>query len=1124
MKIKTQVSASLIIFVILAVLIIFSVYSSNNQFEEMNKKEQVINEIEKDSFELYFLENEYLLHTGTRPVEQWNSKYDELSGHLKELTVTDPDQQIVLSSLLDSHAELHPTFSNLVALTVSAQGKEPVSASQRVREFAASTLTGQTQRMMSKSSELSQMIKAENLRIHETTTLIFFSSIAVLMIFVFLNYFLINRSVLRSVSTLQKGAKKIGTGDLDTKIETGTSDELGDLSFTITAMASNLKTVLTSKSELEKEIAERKLAEEALRESELRFGELFENMSSGVAIYQVVDGGNDFIFKDFNKAGERIDRVNRKDIIGKRISEAFPSVREYGLFEIFQRVWRTGNPEFHPVSLYRDNRISGWRENYILKLPSGEIVAIYDDVTEHKLAEEALRESEEKYREFFTTSRDCVFITSPGGQWIDFNDVALEMFGYPSREELSKVPIPQLYEKPSERTAFLNFILRQGYAKEFPARLRRKDGTVIDTLITTVPVKNPDGSTRAFVGTIRDITDRTLAEEKLKVSEELYRALVETTGTGYVIIDKDGKVLDANPEYVRLTGHHTLEEILGRNVIEWTAGYEKEKNADAVKKCARDGYIRNLEIDYVDSTGSVIPVEITATVVEIEGTIRILTLCRDITDRKRLEEALKESEERFRGITERISDLIIILDPEGYATFVSPSITSILGFPQESYIGKRIGPDIIWAEDIAKIGQAMERLKNGSLGEQVEFRMLKSDGSYAVIEAKGIPVFTQGIYAGVQVVARDITERKQAEGALRESERKFHTMADFTVDWEYWLAPDSSFVYISPSCEGITGYSPKEFIADPALITRIVYPDDTPLVSDHFRRIHESPEPGILDFRIVGRDGEIHWLAHTCLPVYDRSGTYLGRRASNRDINERKRAEQEIMLLNATLEQRVRDRTQELEQATETIRTSLDEKVILLREIHHRVKNNLQILISLLNLQSRTINDPQIIAALKESTQRIRAMSMVHENLYRGSDLAHIDFISYLSSLAKSQVVFYQLSPGKVTLETTGENIMLDINTAIPLGLVMNELLSNALKYAFPGNRKGTIRIDARKTEDRLEISIADDGVGLPEGFDYINSQSLGLRLVHILIEQISGTIELKKVKGTTFNIVVKEK
>ncbi|MCX6684553.1 MAG: PAS domain S-box protein, partial [Methanoregula sp.] len=456
----------------------------------------------------------------------------------------------------------------------------------------------------------------------------------------------------------------------------------------------------------------------------------------------------------WNTAAEEISGYRAEEVIGKNeIWKLLYPKKEYRnhITDTINRIIRDQkyleNFETTILSKQGNEKVISWNTKGIPDATGriSDYIAIGVDVTDRQLAERMLRESEEKYREFFTTSRDCVFITTPDGQWIEFNDVALEMFGFASREELSKVPIPQLYENPSERTAFLNLIIQQGYAKEFPVRLRRKDGAVIDTLITTVPVKNPDGSTRALVGTIRDIT-------------------------------------------------------------------------------------------------------------------------------------------------------------------------------------------------------------------------------------------------------------------------------------------------------------------------------------------------------------------------------------------ERKRAEEEIHLLNATLEQRVRDRTQELEQATETIRASLDEKIVLLREIHHRVKNNLQILISLLNLQSRTINDPQIKEALKESTQRILAMSMVHEKLYSGSDLAHIDFISYLSSLAKSQVDFYRLGPAKVTLEITGENIMLDINTAIPMGLVMNELLSNALKHAFPGDRKGTIRIDARETEGRLDISLADDGVGLPEGFDYATSPSLGLRLVHILIEQLSGTIELKKERGTTFNIVVKEK
>lgn len=174
------------------------------------------------------------------------------------------------------------------------------------------------------------------------------------------------------------------------------SDEGGDRVKTREELSAQLAALRRRVAELEKAEQERKRIETSLIQSEARYRNLFENMSSGVAVYEAVNGGEDFVFRDFNKGGEKIENVKRENIIGKKVSEVFPGVKTFGLFEVFRRVWRTGKPEHYPVTLYQDDRLQGWRDNYVYKLPSGEIVAVYEDVTDRKEAEEKLKASLEE--------------------------------------------------------------------------------------------------------------------------------------------------------------------------------------------------------------------------------------------------------------------------------------------------------------------------------------------------------------------------------------------------------------------------------------------------------------------------------------------------------------------------------------------------------------------------------------------------------------------------------------------------------------------------------------------------------------------------------------------------------
>ncbi|HWW73823.1 MAG TPA: histidine kinase dimerization/phosphoacceptor domain -containing protein, partial [Pyrinomonadaceae bacterium] len=206
------------------------------------------------------------------------------------------------------------------------------------------------------------------------------------------------------------------------------------------------------------------------------------------------------------------------------------------------------------------------------------------------------------------------------------------------------------------------------------------------------------------------------------------------------------------------------------------------------------------------------------------------------------------------------------------------------------------------------------------------------------------------------------------------------------------------------------------------------------------------------------------------------------------------------------------------------IKSSLREKEILLKEIHHRVKNNLQIISSLLNLQSTHIRDPRALEVFKEGQGRVRSMALIHEKLYQSDDLARVDFSEYISNLAAYLFRSYAMNAGGVRLGVEAEGVMLGVDTAIPCGLIVNELVSNSLKHAFPGGQGGSIKITLRpEGPERLKLCVSDDGVGLPPGFDVHDTPSLGLQLVNTLARQLGGAVEVGGGAGAEFNITFRK-
>ena len=208
------------------------------------------------------------------------------------------------------------------------------------------------------------------------------------------------------------------------------------------------------------------------------------------------------------------------------------------------------------------------------------------------------------------------------------------------------------------------------------------------------------------------------------------------------------------------------------------------------------------------------------------------------------------------------------------------------------------------------------------------------------------------------------------------------------------------------------------------------------------------------------------------------------------------------------------------QQAEAQIKASLKEKEVMLKEIHHRVKNNLQIICSLLNLQSANIDDEKILNLFKESQNRVRLMALVHEKLYQSDSLENINLRDYIQSLSTYWLCSYEINPNTVNINTDIEDIFLGIDTAVSCGLIINEMVSNSLKYAFSNCQQGTISITARLTsQDIFSVEYKDDGIGLPSDFDIDSAKTLGLQLISSLTEQLGGELEVSSERGTKFEL-----
>ncbi len=968
---------------------------------------------------------------------------------------------------------------------------------------------------------------------------------------------------------------------------------------------------------LNKEIIDRKRIEKALRESEEKYRAIFESFHD---VYYRTD--KEGLVTIISPSVRTHAGYNPEDIIGNPVTDFYLNPEDRETF--VQKLKEKGAVNDSELKLKaKDGSVIETSVSaHIIFGNNGEptgVEGVLRDITERKRAEEALKESEEKYRDLVENLAEVIYALNPSGKVLYVSPAVKSLIGYTPKEVEDQSFVRLIHEDDLPQAAKRIQKILSGASVTGEYRIRAKSGQIRWIRTSSRPVFKEKQIT-GIQGILTDITESKEAERELRESEKKYRELIEKSLQGVVIV-QDSRVVFANKALAKITGF-TAKELLSLTPERMKALIHPEDQERVwgllENRLAGKALPPHYECRGIRKDGSVMWMEIFAHQIIFNGKPAIQGAIIDITERKHAEEALRESEEKYKTLVETSPDAVSATDLEGKITYASQQTLNLYGYRNAKELIGKSALDLIAPEEHERAKKNLKRILKEGIIKNEEYILLKKDGTRFFGELSAALVRDSEENPKMFIVTiRDITERKQAEEAMQFMQFSI----DHTADAAFWMEKDAHFTYVNDAACRSLGYSQKELLnmsvhdIDPDFPAE-VWPEHWKEVkrrgSFSFESHHRTKEGRVFPVEVTVNYLEFGGKEYNC--------------AFTKDITDRKRTEEELQAREAYLDQlfesaqeaivmadnkgialRINqeftrlfgytpeeavgqvldelivpkklhksatlitekvakgERTAfeairchrdgrmiavsvlaspivvggkqigtygiyrnitERKKAEEQIKASLKEKEILLQEVHHRVKNNMQIISSLLNLQSRHIKDEESLELFKSSQNRVKSMALIHERLYQSKDFTRIDVANYVQNLTNHLFITYGISRDDIKLKINIKDIFLDINTAIPCALIINEIVSNSLKHAFPNGKKGEIKISMHPlSKDEVELVVGDNGVGIPEDANLRNTKSLGLYLVSMLAEdQLHGEIKLDKTEGIAFRFRLRVK